>query len=180
MPVCSDLNKMMKLVICVFVYFFVCFLFFCLFVCLFVCNYGFIKVDCEKSLAFTFANNFLQFVQSLLNCRKSHFYADDDKVTKTLLVQVLSSPWRVMSYLGGQYGYELLHMPIGGQYFVFWHLGQFTHCWPWRQQYDVFVFYRHCLLLASFYHKHVLVAVNRNQASWCPVVYCPFCILGIE
>ena len=25
--------------------------------CLFVCNRGFIKVDCEKSLAFTFANN---------------------------------------------------------------------------------------------------------------------------
>ena len=46
-----------------------------------------------------------------------------------MMMQVLSSPWRVMSYLGGQYGYELLHMPIGGQYFVFlFLLVSYLHC----------------------------------------------------
>ena len=53
-------------------------------------------------------------------------------------------------------------MPIGGQYFVFWHLGQFTHCWPCMA--PVWCICVLQTLLASFYHKHVLVAVNRNQA----------------
>ena len=74
-----------------------------------------------------------------------------------MVMQVLSSPWRVMSYLGGQYGYELLHMPIGGQYF------QFCICicicnFLNGGQYFLFVLFPPCAWLATFLLEFLTVS----------------------